>query len=185
MSESPDELESLIQTHQPLISLMSTDEVYEQGIVRTLAKKLDRNLLDWSVTQGVRVYSPLAPEPATVSGTDKPERALEHLLRQKRPLIATFRGLAPFSTQVNVQRLLQDFAIQADGNTINLILMDEESLHPRVRRLAVPWRPGLPNADELRQLVRDTYQRLKKDLGGQLTSDITRAEFAQRVLNLR
>ena len=55
MSESPDELESLIQTHQPLISLMSTDEGDEQGIVRTLAKKLDRNLLDWSVTQGGRV----------------------------------------------------------------------------------------------------------------------------------
>jgi len=185
MSETPDELESLIQTHNPLISLLSTDEVYEQDVIQSLARQLDRNRLDWSVTQGIRVYSPLTPEPAAVSGTEKPERALEHLLRQKRPLLACFRGLAPYTSQPNVQRLLQDYSIQADGSSTNAILMDEEPLHPRVRRIAVPWRPGLPDADELRELVRKTYQRLKRDISRELSTDIKRAEFEQLVLNLR
>jgi len=185
MSETPDELESLIQTHNPLVSLLSTDEVYEQAVIKALGKRLDRNRIDWSVTQGVRVYAPLTPEPATVSGTEKPERALEHLLRQKRPLLGCFRGLAPYTSQPNIQRLLQDFSIHADACTTSLILMDEEPLHPRVRRIAVPWRPGLPDADELRDLVRSTYQRLKRDMSGELSTDIKRAEFDQLVLNLR
>lgn len=185
MAETPDELESLIQTHNPLVSLLSTDEVYEQGVIQSLAKQLDRNRLDWSVTQGIRVYSPLTPEPAVVSGTEKPERALEHLLRQKRPLLACFRGLAPYTSQPNIQRLLQDLSIHADGSTTNLIMMDEEPLHPRVRRIVVPWRPGLPDADELRDLVRATYQRLKRDISSELSTDIKRAEFDQLVLNLR
>jgi ATP-dependent 26S proteasome regulatory subunit len=185
MCEVPDELHSLIQTHTALISLLSTDEVFELQTISELAKTLDRNLLDWSVTQGIRVHSPLTPEPAAVSGTEKPERALEHLLRQKRPLLACFRGLAPYTTQPNIQRLLQDYMIQVDSSLMSLVLMDEETLHPRVRRLAVPWHPGLPNADELGQLVRTTYQRLKRELDIDLSTDIKRAEFEQLVLNLR
>lgn len=185
MSEQPDELRSLVQSHTSLISLLSTDEAYEWEQVAAVARDLDRNLLDWSVTKGIRVYSPVTPEPAAVSGTDKPERALEHLLRQKRPLIGCFRGLAPWTTQPIVQRLLQDYSIQADGSTSSLILMDQESLHPRARRLAVPWRPGLPDADTLGQLVRRTYKRLKRDLEIDLSTDLKRSEFEQLVLNLR
>ena len=181
----PDELRSLIQTHNTLISLLSTDEVFEWEVIATQAKKLDRNLLDWSVTQGIRVYSPLTPDPASVSGTEKPERALEHLLRQKRPIIGCFRGLAPYTSQPSIQRLLQDYGIHADGSSSSLILMDEETLHPRIRRLAVPWRPGLPNAEELGELVRGTYKRLKRELDIEFSAELKRSEFEQLVLNLR
>lgn len=116
----------------------STDEVFEWDGIATQANKLDRNLLDWPVTQGIRVYSPLTPDPAPVSGTEKPERALEHLLRQKRPIIGCFRGLAPYTSQPSIQRRLQDYGIHADGSSSSLILMDEETLHPRIRCLAVP-----------------------------------------------
>lgn len=185
MSENPDELRSLVQSHTSLISLLSTDEVFEWEQVAALARSLDRNLLDWSVSKGIRVFSPLTSEPAAVSGTEKPERALEHLLRQKRPLLGCFRGLAPWTTQPPIQRLLQDYSIEADGTTTSLILMDQEALHPRVRRLAVPWRPGLPDTDTLDDLVRTTYRRMKKDLDGQLSTDLKRSEFEQLVLNLR
>ena len=63
--------------------------------------------------------------------------------------------------------------------------MDEETLHPRIRRLAVPWRPGLPNAEELGELVRGTYKRLKHELDIELSAELKRSEFGQLVLNLR
>ena len=115
----------------------------------------------------------------------KTEPALEALLRQKRPLLACFRGLAPYTPQPNIQRLLQDYVIQADSSIVNLVLMDAETLHPRIRRLAVPWHPGLPNADDLGKLVRATYARLKRKLSIDLSADIKRSEFEQLVLNLR
>lgn len=185
MSASFDELRSLVQTQNTLISLMSTDEPHEWEQIAALSQELDRNLLDWSVTQGIRVYSPLTPKPANVSGTEKPERALEHLRRQKRPQLACFRGLAPYTTQPHIQRLLKDHSVHADGNETSLILMDEETLHPKIRRLAVPWRPGLPGADELVELVRGTYKRLKRELSIDLSADLKRTEFEQLVLNLR
>ncbi len=185
MSEISEELRNLIQTHHSLISLLSTDESCEWQQIAAFARELDRNLLDWSVTQGVRVYSPLTPEPASVSGTEKPERALEHLLRQKRPLLGCFRGLAPYTTQPGIQRLLQDYSIQASGNTTSVILMDQDSLHPRIQQLAVPWRPGLPDADALGNLVRSTWKRLKRELESDLSAELKRSDFEQLVLNLR
>ena len=185
MSDLPDNLNSLIHTHTALISLLSTDEVFEQQMISRLARDLERNLLDWSVTQVIRVHSPLTADVSAVAGTEKPERALGHLLRQKRPLLACFRGLAPYTTQPGIQRLVQDYMIQVDSAIINLVLMDEEALHPRIRGLAVPWHPGLPNADELGELVRTTYQRLKHELSIDLSTEIKRGEFAQLVLNLR
>ncbi|MCH2209993.1 MAG: AAA family ATPase [Fuerstiella sp.] len=185
MSKQPDELHSLIKTHNALISLVSTDEVFERQTISSLAQDLDRNLIDWSVTQGIRVHSPLTPDAAAVSDTEKPELALEYLLRQKRPYLSCFRGLASYTKQPRVQRLLQDYIIEADSSQMSLILMDEETLSPRVRRLAVPWHPGLPNTDKLGELVRTTYKRLKRELDVDLNTNIRRSEFQQLVLNLR
>ncbi|MDG1897645.1 MAG: hypothetical protein P8J37_22325 [Fuerstiella sp.] len=102
---------------------------------------------DWTVMTGVQVYSPDFPKAAAVAGTDKPELALQYLLRQKRPALACFRGLAPFTSQPVVRRLIKDYVQQADGSRECLLLMDEDSLHPRIQRLAVPWRPGLPDKE--------------------------------------
>ncbi len=179
------ELLSLINARHKLISLVSTDEENEFATVSQLARELDRNLFDWSLSRGIEVYSPATPDPAPIAGTEKPERALQHLLRQKRPLIGCFRGIAPFTTQPLVRRLLTDYAAEADGSRECLILLDEESLHPRVRRLAVPWRPGLPNSEQLDEIVRETYRRLKRSLSGDVSAELKRSEFEQLVLNLR
>jgi ATP-dependent 26S proteasome regulatory subunit len=179
------ELQSLINARHKLITLTSTDEAAEVRTISEVARGLDRNLFDWSVSTGIQVYSPTTPEPASITATDKPERALQYVLRQKRPLLACFRGLAPFTTQVIIRRLLADFALQADGTSECMILMDDEALHPRVRRLAVPWRPGLPSAEELESIVRSTYQGLWRSVSSGVSASLKKSEFEQLVLNLR
>ena len=138
------ELENLIRAQHKLISLHSTDERVEFQAILDVARDLERNVQDWTVTTGVRVFSTDAAEPASVAGTDKPELALQYLMRQKRPLIATFRGLAPHTKQPVLRRLLQDYVAQADGRRECAILLDDEELHPRVQRQAVTWRPRSP-----------------------------------------
>lgn len=181
----PQELQNLIRAQHKLISLHSTDERVEFRAIRKLAQDLERNVQDWTVTTGIRVFSPETSEPALVAGTDKPELALQYLMRQKRPLIATLRGMAPFFKQPLLRRLLHDYIEQADARRECVILLDEEELHPRVQRLAVTWRPGLPNAERLEQIVGETYRRLKFSLTESVEVDLRKSELQQLVLNLR
>ena len=154
------ELRQLITARNTLISVNSTDESVEFQAIMEVAKELGRNVQDWTQTSGIMVYSPEAREPAAVGGTDKPELALRYLLRNRRSSIAVMRGLAPFTTQPLYRRLLRDFELKADGERDCMILMDEVALHPLVQRLCTPWRPGLPDKDELEDLVKQTYRRL-------------------------
>ncbi|MEQ9411522.1 MAG: AAA family ATPase [Fuerstiella sp.] len=180
-----DELQSLILARHKLLTVHSTDESVELHAVREVARHLDRTVQDWTLTTGVQVYAPQTPQPATVSGTSKPEHAMQYFLRQKRPAICCLRGAAPFTTQPLFRRLIRDFIDQADGEQQCLLLMDEESLHPRVQRLAVPWRPGLPDRRELEALVKETYRRVRRSAAAQVVSELRKSEFEQLVLNLR
>lgn len=179
------ELQNLIRAQHKLISLHSTDERVEIQAMHDVARSLDRNIQDWTLTTGIRVFSAEASEPAPVAGTDKPELALQYLIRQKRPLIATLRGMAPHFKQPLMRRLLQDYIDQADGRRECVILVDDETLHPRVQRQAVTWRPGLPDAEQLGEIVRETYRRVKFSLTESVEVDLRKSEFQQLVLNLR
>ena len=179
------ELRQLITARNTLISVNSTDESVEFQAIMEVAKELGRNVQDWTQTSGIMVYSPEAREPAAVGGTDKPELALRYLLRNRRSSIAVMRGLAPFTTQPLYRRLLRDFELKADGERDCMILMDEVALHPLVQRLCTPWRPGLPDKDELEDLVKQTYRRLKKEALSEVATDLRKREFEQLILNLR
>ena len=179
------ELENLILSRNKLISIKSSDEEVEIQAILEIARKLDRNVQDWTMTSGMRVFSPDAAEPASVSGTDKPELALRYLLRGRRSSIALMRGLAPFTSQPLHRRLIRDYAMQAEGGRDCMILLDEDSLHPQIERICTEWRPALPNKDELSAIVKETYQRLKREATGGIASELLKSEFEQLVLNLR
>ena len=180
-----DELLSLIIARHKLLYIHSTDETVEFQTVLDVARRMDRTVQDWTLTTGVRVFSPDVREPSSVSGTSKPENALQYILRQKRSAIHCLRGLAPYTTQPLMRRLLRDFVQQADPKRECLLLMDDDSIHPRVQRLAVPWRPGLPDKQELYDIAKDTYRRLKKSFkAGTVVSELKKSELEQLVLNL-
>ncbi len=178
-------LKDLVQGRNPLISVFSGDERTELDQIRRLAVELDRNLYDWTVADGIRVYSPNTPNPAEVAGTDKPDRAIRQIMLQKRPTLSCFRGMASMTSQPLVQRLLRDFCEYADPSRECLILLDDEPLHPRIQRLAVPYRPAMPGTEDLDRIVRETLLRLKKSGDAGLETDLKKTEFEQIVLTLR
>ena len=55
----------------------ATDEPVEFQTVLDVGKSTDRHVQDWTVTTGVRVYSPDVARPVAVVDTDKPERAMQ------------------------------------------------------------------------------------------------------------
>lgn len=179
------DLQQLIQARHPLISLQSTDEPEELVAIHKVAAELGRNVHDWTLTSGMRVISPDVAEPAVVTGTEKPEHAIRYLIRQTRPLIAVFRGLASATTKPPIRRLLIDFLDQCDPSRECLILLDDESLHPKTNALAVSWRPALPNREELEVIAKEAFRRVRFDIPGEVTSEIRKTEFDQLVLNLR
>ncbi len=185
LPQMQDDLQHLILARHKLISVHSTDEAVEFQAILDVARRIDRTVQDWTLTTGVQVHSPDVREPAAVSGTGKPEHAMQYFLRQKRPAIACLRGSAPFTSQPIFRRMIRDFLDQADGERECLILLDEESLHPRVQRLAVPWRPGLPDKQELYELVKHTYRSVKRSAQSKVVSELKKGELEQLVLNLR
>ncbi|MBL8818475.1 MAG: AAA family ATPase [Planctomyces sp.] len=178
-------LRELVLGRNPIISLQTLDERTEFDQIRLLAAELNRNLYDWTMADGIRVFSPNTPNPAEVSGTDKPDRAIRQIMMQKRPTLSCFRGMASMSSQPLVQRLLRDYTEHADTDRECLILLDDEPLHPRIQRLAVPYRPGLPGTEELDRIVKETLLRLKKSGTTELSTDLKKSEFEQIVLTLR
>ncbi|MEP3479166.1 MAG: AAA family ATPase [Fuerstiella sp.] len=178
-------LKQLIEARHPLISVQSTDEAEELQAIHKVAAELGRNVHDWTLTSGMRVISPDVAEPAVVTGTEKPEHAIRYLIRQTRPLIGVFRGLASATTKPAIRRLLIDFLDQCDPGRECLILLDDESLHPKTESRAVSWRPALPNREELEVIAKETFRRVRFEIPGEVTSEIRKTEFDQLVLNLR
>ena len=178
-----DELSQLLLARHTLIAARSSDETVEQAAVLEVGRQLERNVHDWTITSGIHVYSHDVDESAVVGGTDKPELALQYLLRQRRPSIGCFRGLAPFTTQPIIRRQLVDYVQKADPERETLLLLDEESLHPRIQRLAVQWRPTLPGKQELSDIVQRSHHRLKLPMHGD--EGLNAAELERLVQNLR
>lgn len=77
------ELENLIRAQHKLISLHSTDERVEFQAILDVARDLERNVQDWTVTTGVRVFSPDAAEPASVAGRKRKTQTSSRLRWQK------------------------------------------------------------------------------------------------------
>ncbi|GAB5444953.1 MAG: AAA family ATPase [Fuerstiella sp.] len=181
-----DDLMSLIVARHRILHVRSTDEEVEMEALLEVGRRMDRTVQDWTLTTGMRVFSPDVREPAGVSGTTKIENALQYILRQKRAAIHCLRGIAPYTTQPLIRRLLKDFVATADPDRECLVLIEEEALHPRIQRLVVPWNPGLPDQHELHELVKQTYRRVKKSMPAQrIVADISRHDLDQLVLNLR
>lgn len=183
LSRMQDDLYNLVASRHRLLTVHSTDEQVEFEAILDVARLMERVVQDWTPTSGVRVFSPFSSEPAAVSGTTKPEHAIQYFIRQNQTAICCMRGVASFSHQPLFRRLLRDYLEQADGERQCLILMDDESLHPRIHRLAAPWHPGLPDQTELAQIVRATWRRVR---GGAVADmdELIEGDLDQLVMNL-
>mgnify|MGYP003390268781 CR=1 FL=1 len=206
----PSTLKSLVQSRHPVISIETRDEEHALELIRGIATELSRPIYEWSMTSGMRqldrkgTWQPLALKsgktPALytpIAGGDEEKPGAKPVLVKKAVEALTavvevannamyvFKDLGPHAKDAQVQRLLRDAASVSESHRSTVILVDAGSLPDEVKRLAVPFDLGWPSLEELEQVVKQTFSRIRKDSMEELTATLTRREMDHLVQTLR
>ncbi len=180
----PEQLALLMRSGNPLIAIETIDEERAEEVVARAAQQLSRPLFEWSMTSGLRSI-----EQGRVRGEGSAGKAIEALqqIRDGRHerTVFLFKDLGPHCKDAQVHRTLRDL-LEAFARTKSCIVMLDALPPPEeVRRFTVRYEIGWPSTEELEDVVRRTYQALRKDCYEQITSQVTRRDVEQMVQTLR
>jgi SpoVK/Ycf46/Vps4 family AAA+-type ATPase len=97
-------LEILIRARYPILYLVSSEEDRVMGMLRRIAERRQKEVFDWSVTEGLQGLDPSAQDP---------QRALGTVLRDRkeRSALYVFKDLHMFMNDPVVVRRLRDLAL--------------------------------------------------------------------------
>ncbi|MFO0919086.1 MAG: AAA family ATPase [Planctomycetaceae bacterium] len=180
-----DRLELLIRSGYPLISLETADEERAVLLVRLTAESLSRPLAEWSLTKGLWLTTDITNPRNQLAPPGKPVAALEHVRHAGGKGIFVFHDLGPHTRDPHVHRLLRDLQQTCQESKTTVVLIESLPLPPDIRRLSVRYEIGWPTAEEIEQIVRETYQRIRQESLHEVTSRITKREMEQLVQTLR
>jgi ATP-dependent 26S proteasome regulatory subunit len=176
-----EQLQLLIQSGHPILSIETHDEPRAAEIVRGAAAALSLPVFEWSITSGLVQTRPHTADTDAKPGKAAP--ALEYVLKQRKErAVYLFKDLAPHARDPYIARLLRDLH-SGDGAT--LVLVDLAALPDNVRRLTVPLQLKLPDCEELEQIVRDTFRQARGQSFYEITHSLTKRDLDQLVQTLR
>ncbi|MGH7200685.1 MAG: AAA family ATPase, partial [Planctomycetaceae bacterium] len=182
MSES---LKLLMQSGNPLISIETTDEPRAVELVRELAEKMQRPLFEWSMTAGLVEFDRTAYRAPVVPPSEKVFPTLKHVLQTANRSVFLFKDLGPHCKDALVHRTLRDLIDRLDEVKSTLVLVDALPLPEEIRRFTVRYELGWPSAEELEDVVRRTFRRIKAESYVEVTAKITKRDMEQLVQSLR
>lgn len=200
-------LKLLVQSRHPLISIETRDEERAVQEVRKIASELGRPLYEWSMTSGMRQLSDkgtwlpifmlaghqtltLLTQAAGIGGegatpVKKSVDALHVAIELPQSTIYMFKDLGPHTKDPQVQRLLRDLSALGERRQSNIILVDSQPLPSEVKRLTVPYELGWPTLEELEEVVKQTYGKVRRESMYEVTTTLTRRDMDQLVQTLR
>src|SRR5688572_8287409 len=152
-----DELALLLKSRHPILVVETEDE--ERLIERLAEASAEAGFpfFRWSVTDGVRRHRAAHP----VYETTEPGPALAHIAAAGGPSVYALCDFAPLWNDARLVRRLRDVAQSAPAQNVTLVLVGPSiSIPAEIRHLCARYTLALPAADELRQLVLDTYKEL-------------------------
>jgi len=179
----PENLKLLIQAGNPIVSIETPDEPRATEAVRTTADSLGLPLFEWTLTTGLREARPQPGKTMVESG--KVAAALCYLKDSAYPAMYLFKDLGTTCKDPQVVRHLRDLYFTPSSRLWTLVLVDAVGLPPDVRRLTVPFDVGWPDADELTEVVRKTFQEAKRRSLADIQANLTKREMEQLVQTLR
>lgn len=180
-----EQLSRLVQSGDPLISIESINEDRARRAVVKAAGILSRPIREWSMTTGLRKFDGGRIGPTLVT-SGKASDALSHIREKGDPRsIYLFRDLGPHCKDALVHRMLRDLAESFSESKSTIILLDAFPLPEEIRRLTVRFEIGWPGAEELAEIVKRTYQRLRKDSLEKITHSLSNRDMEQLVQTLR
>jgi AAA+ superfamily predicted ATPase len=181
----PQGLSLLIQAGNPLIAIETADESRAQQIVLQAAKECRRNLFEWSMTRGIKpIEAPGAPELETLDS--KPVAALEWI-RDLAPdnSVYIFKDLSPHGKDAHLHRTLRDILPKMAEWNATIILVESQPIPTELRRLTVLFEMGWPTHEELEEVVKSTFNKIRRNSKKEVVGTVTRRDIEQIVQTLR
>ncbi len=186
-----EKLKLLIQSGNPLIAIETPDEQRVLELVQQVSEKITRPVFHWSLTQGLTKRPQFAEgagrtqNPEIILRTSTAVEVLKTLLKEPEKGIYVFKDLAPHCKDALVHRLMRDLLEICEKNKMTLLLVDSTTLPSEIGRFTVRYEVGWPDVDELEQVIRETYQRIKQESYVKISSNLKRKEMYQLVQSLR
>jgi hypothetical protein len=180
-----DQLKLLILSGHPIISLQTTDEQRALELVHRTAREMSRSVMEWSMTQGLVPFDGEGIRKSAVVTDSSASKSLEHIQQCLGSSVYIFRDLGLHGKDAKVYRLLRDLIKVCEENRSTLILVDALPLPDEVRRLTVHFELPWPTAEELEDVVRATFRKVRDESLRDVTSKITAKQLEHLVQSLR
>ncbi|QDT53792.1 ATP-dependent zinc metalloprotease FtsH 3 [Caulifigura coniformis] len=181
----PQGLALLIRAGNPLIAIETADEQRAREIVLQAGKECDRLTMEWSMTCGLK---PIEAAGFTDLETldNKPIAALEYI-RDMGPgnAVYIFKDLAPHGKDAHLHRTIRDILPRMTEWNSTLILIESQPIPAELRRLTVQFEIGWPTFDELENVVKATFSKIRRNSKKEVIGNVTRREVEQIVQTLR
>jgi MoxR-like ATPase len=183
MADEPTQLQLLIQGGHPIISMETPDEPRALRMIGEVARVSKLPILEWSTTQGLCSKPPEGTKEIVKPGPVMP--AINFIKETTYPVLFVFKDIAPHCKDTQVVRAIRDLYYSSDARLWTLILVNAVPLPPDVRRLAVPCLVGWPDEAELTEIVRRTFQDVKRRSIRHVEARLTAREMEILVQTLR
>jgi len=179
------DLAILIQAGNPLIAIETADEHRAQEIVRKAAVSCQRLVFEWSMTQGLKPLE--APGFTDLESLDnKPAAALQYI-RDVGPgnAVYIFKDLAPHGKDAHLHRTIRDILPRMSEWNSTIVLIESQPIPHELRRLTIQFEIGWPTFDELENVVKSTFTKIRRNSKKEVVGTVTRREVEQIVQTLR
>ena len=183
-----EQLHLLIRAGNPLIEIETTDEQRARQLIYRVAEELSRPLFEWSVTKGLHSTD----KSSKVSSANESRRAAEEVRavlnftgQQSERAVYLFHDLGAHGDDPWVLRKLRDLHIHCTACQATMILVDSNPLPPGIRRLGIRYEIGLPSPEELEQVIRETFVKIRDESVVEVTANVSRAALDQIVQVMR
>jgi len=175
---SHDELRLLVNSRHPIITIETPEEERVEQLLSAVAAELTVPLYAWSVTSGLA-----KAHGAPIYNTDSPEQALANIALLQGDAIFLLKDFARYCDNDKVCRRLRELAekFRAERRSI-VITAAALELPPDLRGDSVPFRLGLPTADELLSGVRTVLAEMNREQ--QIPVALDMAAISQLAQNL-
>lgn len=184
-SDLAQKLNLLMQSGNSLISIETGDEQRATKIVQEATTLRKAALYDWSMTRGLRkIGSDGVPGLPTVEGP-KAAAALDFIEQNTEAAIYVVRDFAPHCKDAFVVRMIRDLESTLEQRGTTIIFLDASSLPDDVRRLTVRFDIGWPMTDEIEQVIKQTFQKIRRNAESTVMSTVTKRDAEQMVQTLR
>lgn len=152
----------LLKSAQPVINIQTHEERRAVDLVKRCSIKLNKRIIQWSVTKGMVDTATGAPVFAlsnknvttNVESAADPKNALIEIANSKEPSIYILLDFHPYMDDAftirSIKEIAQDYAI----NGHHLVFVSHELEMPtELNRFAAQFSISLPDKDELRRLI--------------------------------